>query len=202
MTGWQDRARGLLTGPFLALVGGWGACALTLLEPRRPSLFLAGLGAAAVVAALVTGWRIVGSLAVALVASAPLMAGILEDAATGVGRLVAATALVVLLVLGLDGTERLHDRRRRRPGGRVAVWLQRRPGKLVAPAPTDVRHRDVATVAPVAGLAARAGALVAAFGATAAVATLAGAPVGPSVPLVLLGLGCGVAAVLLADRLH
>ena len=90
----------------LVLVSGWGACALSLPEARRPALVLAGLGACAVVVALVTGWRIAGSVAVLLVGATPLMAGALDDDAASTGRLVVATLLVLALIVGLDGVER------------------------------------------------------------------------------------------------
>jgi hypothetical protein len=91
---------------LVVLVSGWGACALSLPEARRPALSLAVLAAVAVVAALVTGWRILGSLAVVLVGATPLMAGVLEEDAASTGRLLLATALVLVLVVGLDGVER------------------------------------------------------------------------------------------------
>jgi len=106
----QDAVRrpawlGAVANHALVLVSGWGACALALPEARRPALVLATLGALAVLAALVTGWRIVGSAALLLVAATPLMAGAL-DAAAAAGRLVLAAALLLAFVVGLDRIER------------------------------------------------------------------------------------------------
>lgn len=167
-------------GPWLAAAGshllvltaGSGACALALLEPRRPSLVLAGLGAAAVVAALVTGWRLVGSAAVLLVGATPLMAGALEAGAAATPRLVAATVLPVLMVLGLDGVERRGGRSRER-----GVLRPAGPGRRLR--------------APLLAL-----------GACAALSVVAAAPVAPSVGLVLVGLAAAVAAVVTATRVH
>jgi hypothetical protein len=156
----------------LVLVSGWGACALSLPEARRPALVLAALGALAVVAALVTGWRIVGSAAVLLVGSTPLMAGALEDDAASTGRLVAATLLVLLLIIGLDGVER-----RDREG----------PAPVVLQVTTRTRRWG----APLAAVAS-----CALLGAASAVT------VTPSVAFVLLGLVAGVGAVLAATRMH
>jgi hypothetical protein len=141
-------------------------------EARRPALVLAALGALAVVAALVTGWRIVGSAAVLLVGSTPLMAGALEDDAASTGRLVVATLLVLLLIVGLDGVER-----RDHEG----------PAPVVLQGTTRTRRWG----APLAALAS-----CALLGAASSVT------VTPSVAFVLLGLVAGVGAVLAATRMH
>lgn len=163
---------GVAASHALVLVSGWGACALSLPETRRPAMALAGLGALAVAAALITGWRVVGSVAVVLVASAPLMAGALEDDAAATGRLVVATILVLLLVVGLDGVER------RDPSAPVPVALQ-----VTSPA-----RRWVAPLVAVASCGL--------LGAVSA-ATLT-----PSVAFVVLGVLAGVGAVLAATRVH
>ena len=156
----------------LVLVSGLGACALSLPEARRPALVLATLGTLAVLAALVTGWRIVGSAAVLLVGSTPLMAGALEVDAASTGRLVVATMLVLLLIVGLDGVER---RDQQAP---VPVALQ-----VTAPAR-------------------RWGTPVAAVASCALLGAASAATVRPSVAFVLLGLVAGVGAVLAATRMH
>ena len=156
----------------LVLVSGWGACALSLPEARRPALVLAGLGALAVAAALITGWRIVGSLAVVLAGATPLMAGALEHDAASTGRLVVATVPVLLLVVGLDGVER-HNRRD--------------PVPVVVQVSTSARRWRAPLVAV---------ASCALLGATSATT------VTPSVALVLLALMAGVGAVLAATRVH
>jgi hypothetical protein len=156
----------------LVLVSGLGACALSLPEARRPALVLAALGALAVVAALVTGWRIVGSAAVLLVGSTPLMAGALEVDAASTGRLVAATMLVLLLIVGLDGVERRDQQ------GPAPVVLQVTPP------------------------ARRWGTPLAAVASCALLGAASAATVRPSVAFVLLGLVAGVGAVLAATRMH
>jgi hypothetical protein len=163
---------GVVANHALVLVSGWGACALALPETRRPAMALAGLGALAVAAAVITGWRIVGSTAVLLVASAPLMAGALEEHAASTGRLVTATLLVLLLVVGLDGVER------RDLGGPVPVALQ-----VTAPA-----RRWVAPLVAVASCG--------------LLGAVSAATVRPSVAFVLLGVLAGVGAVLAATRVH
>jgi hypothetical protein len=163
---------GVVASHALVLVSGWGACALSLPETRRPAMVLAGLGALAVAAALITGWRIVGSTAVLLVGSTPLMAGALEDDAASTGRLVAATVLVLLLVVGLDGVER------RDVEGPAPVTLQVTPparrwaGPLVAIASCCL------------------------------IGAVSAANLTPSVAFVLLGVLAGVGAVLAATRVH
>jgi hypothetical protein len=156
----------------LVLVSGWGACALALPEARRPALALAAVAALAVLAALITGWRVVATLTVVLVGATPLLAGALEDDAASTGRLVVATALVLLLVVGLDGVER-RDR-----GGLVPVVLQTSP---------PLRRWATPLVA------------IASTGLLGAAST---ATVRPSVAFVLLGLLAGVGAVLAATRVH
>jgi hypothetical protein len=157
-------------GPGLALAGGLGTCALALPESRRPALLAAGLGAAAVGVAVVTGWRLVGTLAVALVAAAPLLAGAIEPAAARPARLVLAAAGLLALVAGLD--------RLSRPGSAPPVVVLRAP----------LLHRWGGVVTALAATG-----LVAAAGVSTAV---------PSVALVLVGLVTGVAAVVVATRLH
>jgi hypothetical protein len=156
----------------LVLGSGLGACALSLPEARRPALALAALGALAVVAALVSGWRPVGSAAVLLVGSTPLMAGALEDDAASTDRLVLATLLVLLLIVGLDGVER-RDRE-----GPAPVVLQ-------------VTNRVRRWGAPVAALAS-----------CVLLGAASTATVTPSVAFVLIGLLAGVGAVLAATRMH
>lgn len=156
----------------LVLVSGLGACALSLPEARRPALVLALVGACAVVVALVTGWRIAGSVAVLLVGATPLMAGALDDDAASTGRLVVATLLVLALIVGLDGVER-RDRSGPEP---VAVQV------------TTLTRRWAGPLAAIASCA---------LLGVASIAT-----VSPSVAFVLLGVVAGVGAVLAATRMH
>lgn len=164
--------RAVVASHALVLASGWGACALSLPEARRPAVALAGVAALAVVAALITGWRVAGSLAVVLVGATPLMAGALEDDAASTGRLVVATVLVLLLVIGLDSVER------RDPRGSLPV---------VVAVGNPVRRWTVPLVA------------VASCVLLGAVSV---ATVTPSVAFVLLGLLAGFGAVLAATRVH
>jgi hypothetical protein len=165
-------ALAVVRSAVLTLVGGLGACALALPEGRRPALVLAVLGATALAVALVTRWRLVGTVAVFLIGSAPLMAGALEQQAASPVRLAGASLFLLLLVVGLDG-------------------LERPEGPEIAP-----------VVVRGGGPARRWGTPVAAVGAVALVATVAAAPAVASAPLVLLGLLAGVGAVVAATRLH
>jgi hypothetical protein len=164
--------RRVVASHALVLVSGWGACALSLPEARRPALALAGVAALAVVAALVTGARVVGTLSVVLVGATPLLAGALEDDAASTGRLVLATILVLLLIVGLDGVERRDAR------GSVPV---------VVAASYPARRWAAPLVA------------VAACG---LLGVVSAATVAPSVAFVLVGLVAGVGAVLAATRVH
>jgi hypothetical protein len=164
--------RRVVASHALVLASGWGACALSLPEARRPALALAGVAALAVVAALITGWRIAGSLAVVLVGATPLLAGALDDDAASTRRLVVATVLVLLLVVGLDGVER------RDPRESVPVVLH-----------SSTRARR--WVAPVVAVAS-----------CGLLGTVSVATVTPSVTFLLLGLLAGVGAVLAATRVH
>lgn len=157
---------------LLTLVGGLGACALAVPEGRRPAMVLAGLGVILLAAALATRWRIVGTLAVLCIAATPLMAGALDDEAATLPRLVVGSALLLLLVVGLDGLDR--------------PALQE-----TAPA-----------VVHASGAVGRWAAPVLAIGAAALVAALAALPAVPSAPLVLLGVLAAVGAVVAATRLH
>jgi hypothetical protein len=164
--------RGVAASHGLVLLSGWGACALSLPEARRPALALAGVAALAVAAAVITGWRVIGSLAVLLAAATPLMAGALESDAASTGRLVLATVLVLLLVIGLDGVERRDQR------GPVPVTVQ-------------VAHPLRRWSTPLTAVAC-----------CALLGAVSTADLTPSVAYVLLGLLAGVGAVLAATRLH
>ena len=163
---------GVVANHALVLGSGWGACALALPESRRPTLVLETLGALAVVAALVTGWRIVGSVALLMVAATPLLAGALDEAAASTGRLVVATALLLLFVVGLDRVER------RDPHVAAPVALQ-----VTSP----VRRWGVPLLA---------------ITATGLLGVVSTATITPSVAFVLLGVFAGVCAVLAATRVH
>lgn len=163
---------GRLVSRTLALAAGWGTCALALPEARRPALFLAALAAVLLPVALVTGWRVLGSLAVLVAAAAPLMAAALEQRAAAAGRLVLLSLLVLVTVAGLDGADRPE------PAARA-------PGVL---RPASPLRRGVAPLVAVAACLVSVGA--------------AATPATPSLGLVLLGLLAGVAAVLTATREH
>jgi hypothetical protein len=163
---------GQVANDSLVLVSGFGACALALPEGRRPALVVGLLGALAVTAALITRWRIVGSVAVLLVTLTPLMAGALEDDAAAPGRLALAAALILALVVGLDGIER------RDPRGPLPVALHATsPARRWAP--------------PLVALAS-----------CGLIGAVSAASVTPSVAFVVVGLLASVGAVLVATRVH
>ena len=155
----------------LVAASGTGACALTLVSDDRLVRAVAQVAAVVVVAAAATGWRWLGSLA-AVAATAAVLLTAATSAAFGARHLLAASALLLLLVCSLDGVERPW----RTDSSSVRTSLGRRPLR------PRVRVPLVAVVA------------------AAAVALTAAQPVVPSVGLVLLGLGAGLAAILVATR--
>jgi hypothetical protein len=85
---------------------GLGACSLSLLSGERPVLTVGAAGAVAVLGAVLSGWRWLGSAAtVAASATVLFAAGVTSERITG-WHLVAASALLVVMVAGLDRVER------------------------------------------------------------------------------------------------
>jgi hypothetical protein len=85
---------------------GLAACSLSLVSGERPVLTIGAAGAIAVVGALVSGWRWLASVASLVVTASVLFAaGVSSDRITA-WHLVAASALIVVLVTGLDRVER------------------------------------------------------------------------------------------------
>ena len=162
---------GRLGSAVVAAASGTGACALASVSDDRPVRVIAQLGAAVVVTAAVSGWRWLGSLATLAATAVVLLAAATSDEFRA-GHLLVGSALLLLLVCSLDGVERPW----RADPMSVRTTLQRRP------------------------LPQRVGVPLLAVLAAAAVAVTAAQPVVPSVGLVLLGLGAGLAAVLLATR--
>ena len=85
---------------------GLAACSLSLVSGERPVLTIGAAGAAAVVAAVLTGWRWLGSIASFTVTASVLFAAIVSSDQDGPWHLAGASALLVGLVAGLDGVER------------------------------------------------------------------------------------------------
>ena len=85
---------------------GLAACSLSLVSGERPLLTIGAAGAAAVVAAVLTGWRWLGSIASFSATASVLFAGIVSSDQVGPWHLAGASALLVGLVAGLDGVER------------------------------------------------------------------------------------------------
>ncbi len=85
---------------------GLGACSLSLLAGERPVLTVGAAAATAVVGAVLSGWRWLGSAAtVATTATVLFAAGVTSEHVTA-WHLVAASALLVVMVAGLDRVER------------------------------------------------------------------------------------------------
>jgi hypothetical protein len=85
---------------------GLAACSLSLASGERPVLTIGAAGAVAVVGAVVSGWRWLASVASLAVTAAVLFAaGVSSDQITA-WHLVGASALIVVLVTGLDRVER------------------------------------------------------------------------------------------------
>jgi hypothetical protein len=171
----------------LVLVVGGGACALALPEARRPALVLAVLGAGLLVVTVASGWRIVGTAALACTTGAVLMTGALEPAAARPGRLLLGSVLLLVLTLALDRVEREPRWTRNQVPGRRR-YVRVTPPPTVSVPLSDPRRR----AAPVA--------LAVAVTGVVAVASTADPP--PSVLLVLVGLLAGVGAVIMAVRAH
>jgi hypothetical protein len=85
---------------------GLGACSLSLVSGQRPVLTLGGAGAVAVVGAVVSGWRLLGSVASFAITATVLLAAVVSSERVTAWHLVGASALVVGLVAGLDRVER------------------------------------------------------------------------------------------------
>lgn len=82
------------------------ACSLTLVSGERPVVTLGAAGAVAVVGALVSGWRWLASVASLTVTAAVLFAAAVSSDEITSWHLVGASALIVVLVTGLDRVER------------------------------------------------------------------------------------------------
>lgn len=87
-------------------VAGLAACSLSLVSGERPVLTVGGAGAVAVVAAVGTGWRWLGSIASFAVTATVLLAAVVSSEHVTAWHLAGASALIVGLVAGLDRVER------------------------------------------------------------------------------------------------
>jgi hypothetical protein len=85
---------------------GLAACSLSLISGERPVLTIGAAGAVAVVGAVVTGWRWLGSIASFAVTATVLFAAVVSSEQVSPWHLAGASALLVGLVAGLDGVER------------------------------------------------------------------------------------------------
>lgn len=95
----------------LTAAAGLAVCSLCLLSGDRPVLTVGAVAAAAVLGAVLSGLRWLGSAAVlATTATALFAATVSGDRVTG-AHLVASTALLLCLVTGLDRLERTNQTR-------------------------------------------------------------------------------------------
>lgn len=85
---------------------GLAVCSMSLLSGERPVLTAGGAAALAVVGAVLTGWRWLASTACFAAASSVLFAAAVSSDRVSTWHLVAASALLVGLVVGLDRVER------------------------------------------------------------------------------------------------
>ncbi len=85
---------------------GLAACSLSLVSGERPVLTIGATGAVAVVGAVLTGWRWLGSIASFVVTATVLFAAVVSSDRVGPWHLAVASALLVGLVAGLDAVER------------------------------------------------------------------------------------------------
>jgi hypothetical protein len=119
---------------------GLSACSLSLVSGDRPVVTMGAAGAVAVVGALVSGWRWLASVASLTVTAAVLFAAAVSSDEITSWHLVGASALIVVLVTGLDRVERparppgtgpgpgRGGRGRGRPGGGSPRRTVGRPG--------------------------------------------------------------------------
>lgn len=96
----------LLLTMLATAAAGLAACSLSLVSGERPVLTVGGAGAVAVVAAVVTGWRWLASIASFAVTATALFAAIVSSEQVTAWHLAGASALIVGLVAGLDRVER------------------------------------------------------------------------------------------------
>jgi hypothetical protein len=85
---------------------GLAACALSLVSGERPVLTIGAAGAVAVAGAVVSGWRWLASVASLAVTATVLFAAAVSSDQITAWHLVGASALIVVLVTGLDRVER------------------------------------------------------------------------------------------------
>lgn len=107
MTAATSVARGGATVLAMAVtaIAGLAACALSLLAGERPVVTVGIVAAVAVVGAVLSGWRWLGSAATLATTAAVLSAAAIGDD-VGPGHLVVTSVLLLVLVAGLDRVER------------------------------------------------------------------------------------------------
>jgi len=153
MTAEVSVAHGGATVLAMAVTAGAGlaACALTLLAEERPVRTVGIVAAVAVGAAVLSGWRWLGSAATLATTAAVLLAAAISDD-VGPGHLVVASVLLLVLVAGLDRVERPG-----RSAGSVVLNRTRLPRRAGVPvlavvATAGVAVTATAPVVPSAGL--------------------------------------------------
>ena len=95
-----------LTAMALTAAAGLAACSLSLVSGERPVLTVGAVGAIAVVGAVLSGWRWLGSAATLAASATVLLAVSISSEQFTAWHLVAASVLLVVLVAGLDRVER------------------------------------------------------------------------------------------------
>jgi len=95
-----------LAAMAVTAAAGLAACSLSLLSGERPVLSVGAVGALVVVGAVLSGWRWLGSAATIAASATVLLAAAISSEQFTAWHLVAASALLVVLVAGLDRVER------------------------------------------------------------------------------------------------
>ena len=136
----------------LTAAAGLGACAVSLVSGERPALSVGLVAAVAVVGAVISGWRWLGSAATLAATATVLFAAAISSERVGAAHLVGASVLLLVLVAGLDRVERPA-----RSSGRVVLTrgpLRRRIGVplLAVAASAGVAVTAIQPVVPSAGL--------------------------------------------------
>jgi hypothetical protein len=99
------RTGSTLLAMAITTLAGLAACALSVVSGERPVLTVGYVAAVTVVAAVVTGWRWLGSAATMATTATVLFAAAISSERIGPVHLVGASVLLLVLVAGLDRVE-------------------------------------------------------------------------------------------------
>ena len=130
---------------------GTGACSLSLVSGERPVLTVGAIAGMAVLAAVLTGWRWLGSAATLLATTTVLLAAV-SGHRLAPGHLVLASALLLVLVAGLDRVESPARASDRQVLARASLWRRLAAPMAAVGAAAGVAVTATQPVVPSAGL--------------------------------------------------